>query len=233
MTYAEVFDVEAGFRALSKDEQTRCTALLSEAAIIIDAYNPDAGADAKQLVSCRMVRRQLGEDDSTGGVSFPMGSTQGTRHGAGLQPELDHERRLFRRVVSFQAGKEAAGRGQPRGGPQPAGGLMLKGIDITLYEKTQSGTDEADAPVYTETPVTVHNVLVGEPSAEEITTELQLTGRRLAYTLAIPKGDAHDWNDVQVAFFGQHFRTCGGVVQGIERMIPLCWNKKVQVVRDE
>ena len=25
-----------------------------------------------------MVRRQLGEDDSTGGVSFPMGSTQGT-----------------------------------------------------------------------------------------------------------------------------------------------------------
>ena len=100
---------------------------------------------------------------------------------------------------------------------------MLKGIDITLYEKTQSGTDEADAPVYTETPVTVHNVLVGEPSAEEITTELQLTGRRLAYTLAIPK----------VAFFGQHFRTCGGVVQGIERMIPLCWNKKVQVVRDE
>lgn len=60
-----------------------------------------------------------------------------------------------------------------------------------------------------------------------------LDGRRLAYTLAIPKGDAHDWNDVQVAFFGQHFRTCGGVVQGIERMIPLCWNKKVQVVRDE
>ena len=69
---------------------------------------------------------------------------------------------------------------------------MLKGIDVTLYEKTQTGTDEADAPVYAETPVTVHNVLVGEPSAEEITTELQLTGRRLAYTLAIPKGDAHD-----------------------------------------
>ena len=59
---------------------------------------------------------------------------------------------------------------------------MLKGIDVTLYEKTQTGTDEADAPVYAETPVTVHNVLVGEPSAEEITTELQLTGRRLAYT---------------------------------------------------
>lgn len=78
MTYAEVFDVEAGFRALSKDERTRCAALLSEAAIIIDAYNPDAGEDAKRLVSCRMVRRQLGEDGSGDAVTFPMGATQGT-----------------------------------------------------------------------------------------------------------------------------------------------------------
>ena len=78
MLYAEVQDVEAGFRALSKEEQTRCVALLSEAAIIIDAYNPDAGADAKQLVSCRMVRRLLG--DGTGGETplYPMGATQGS-----------------------------------------------------------------------------------------------------------------------------------------------------------
>ena len=110
---------------------------------------------------------------------------------------------------------------------------MLKGIDIILYEKTQTGEDAFHAPIYEETPVTVHNVLVGEPSAEEVTTELQLTGRRLAYTLAIPKGDAHDWDNVRVEFFGQTFRTCGGVVQGIESMVPLCWNKKVQVVRYE
>ena len=110
---------------------------------------------------------------------------------------------------------------------------MLKGIDITLYSKTQTGEDRFHDPTYEETPVTVHNVLVGEPSAEEITTELHLTGRRLAYTLAIPKGDTHDWTDAKVEFFGQTFRTCGGVVQGIERMIPLCWNKKVQVVRFE
>lgn len=76
MTYAEVQDVEAGFRALSKEEQTRCAALLSEAAIIIDAYNPDAGEDAKRLVSCRMVRRLLGDGEDA--VSFPMGATQGT-----------------------------------------------------------------------------------------------------------------------------------------------------------
>ena len=63
--------------------------------------------------------------------------------------------------------------------------------------------------------------------------QIQLTGRRLAYTLAIPKGDTHDWEDAKVEFFGQSFRTCGGVVQGIESMIPLCWNKKVQVVQFE
>lgn len=110
---------------------------------------------------------------------------------------------------------------------------MLKGIDIILYARTKTGEDAFRSPVYEETPVTVHNVLVGEPSAEEVTTELQLTGRRLAYTLALPKGDAHDWNDVRVEFWGQTFRTCSGAVQGIEPMIPLRWNKKVQVVRYE
>ena len=54
------------------------TALLSEAALIIDTYNADADADRKRLVSCRMVRRQLGEDDSGDAVTFPMGATQGT-----------------------------------------------------------------------------------------------------------------------------------------------------------
>ena len=76
MLYAEVQDVEAGFRALSKEEQTRCVALLSEAAVIIDHYNPDADADTKRVASCRMVRRPLGDGED--GVSFPMGATQGT-----------------------------------------------------------------------------------------------------------------------------------------------------------
>ncbi len=76
MLYAEVQDVEAGFRALSKEEQTRCVALLSEAAVIIDHYNPDADADTKRVVSCRMVRRPLGDGED--GVSFPMGAPQGT-----------------------------------------------------------------------------------------------------------------------------------------------------------
>lgn len=76
MTYATVKQVEAGFRELTGEEQTLCAVLLDEAAIIIDNYNVNAPAEAKQLVSCRMVRRQLG--DGATASQFPMGSTQGT-----------------------------------------------------------------------------------------------------------------------------------------------------------
>lgn len=108
---------------------------------------------------------------------------------------------------------------------------MIRGIDVTLYTKTQTGTDAFHAPVYEDIPEIVHNVLVGEPAAEDLVNELQLYGKRLAYTLALPKGDAHDWHDVTVEFFGQKFRTYGDVTQGIESMIPLAWNKKVKVER--
>lgn len=82
MSYATTQDVEAGFRTLSKDEQAKCTALLEEAALIIDSYNKDAQEDAKKVVSCRMVRRQLYDGDS-GGVTYPMGATQGTASALG------------------------------------------------------------------------------------------------------------------------------------------------------
>ena len=108
---------------------------------------------------------------------------------------------------------------------------MIRGISITLYERRQTGTDAFGAPILEERPVLVPNVLIGEPTAEDLVNELQLSGKRLAYTLGIPKGDSHDWQDVTVEFFGQKFRTYGDVTQGIEAMIPLCWNKKVKVER--
>jgi hypothetical protein len=77
VAYATIDDVASGFRDLTVIEKERCTALLDEAAIIIDAYNADASDDAKKVVSCRMVRRQLGYDGDGSG-QFPMGSTQGT-----------------------------------------------------------------------------------------------------------------------------------------------------------
>lgn len=109
----------------------------------------------------------------------------------------------------------------------------MRGIDIIRYDRTQTGTDGFGAPIYSETPEVVRNVLVGEPSTEDIINDLQLYGKRLAYTLALPKGDTHDWSNITVEFFGQKFRTYGGVTEGIEAMIPLRWNRKVKVERYE
>lgn len=110
---------------------------------------------------------------------------------------------------------------------------MLKGIDVTLYGKCRTGEDAFGAPIYEETPEIVRNVLIGEPETADIISEQQLYGRKLAYTLALPKGDAHDWTNVTVEFFGQRFRTYGDVTEGIESMLPLSWNRKVKVERCE
>lgn len=106
-----------------------------------------------------------------------------------------------------------------------------KGITVILYERSESGKDGFNKPIYTETPVEVANVLIGEPSTDEITNEINLSGKRLAYTLAIPKGDSHVWTDRKVSFWGQTFHTIGEPTQGIEDLIPLSWNKKVKVER--
>lgn len=107
----------------------------------------------------------------------------------------------------------------------------MKGITIQLLEKTEPGKDAFNNPTYTESWVNVNNVLVGEPSSEDITDTYNLTGKHLAFVLAIPKGDTHRWNDTQVRFWGQTFRTIGFPTQGIESLIPLDWNMKVKVER--
>lgn len=109
----------------------------------------------------------------------------------------------------------------------------MRGIDIVLYDKVQTGVDPFNHPVYEDVAETVSNVLVGEPSTQEIVDTVNLTGKVLAYTLAIPKGDTHTWTDRKVSFFGETFRTIGAPTQGIEDLIPLSWNKKVRVERHE
>lgn len=107
--------------------------------------------------------------------------------------------------------------------------MRLKGITIELKERTLTGTDDFNRNVYSDEWVKVDNVLVGEPSADEATNTLNFTGKHIAYTLAIPKGDTHAWIDTEVRFFGKTFKTIGEPIQGIEEMIPLKWHKKVQV----
>lgn len=75
MAYATAEQVEAGFRSLDEDELSVCEALLDEAAVLIDAAAPNASDEARRVVSCRIVRRAIGDSDT---ASVPIGSTQGS-----------------------------------------------------------------------------------------------------------------------------------------------------------
>ena len=80
MAYATWNDVQARMnRTLSESEQSICTVLLDDAAVMIDTYNVNASADAKKVVSCRMVSRALSNDS----IDVPIGATQGSMSGLG------------------------------------------------------------------------------------------------------------------------------------------------------
>lgn len=108
---------------------------------------------------------------------------------------------------------------------------MIKGITVTLINKKEVGRDPFNRPIYEDVEIEVDNVLVSPVSTDDIVNTLELTGKKAVYTLAIPKGDTNDWEDAEVIFFGQRWRTFGMVTEGIEHLIPLDWNKKVMVER--
>lgn len=112
----------------------------------------------------------------------------------------------------------------------------MKGVTVTLTKKTQTGTDAFGQPVYSTTTIDVSDVLVGEPTTDDITNNLTMYGKRIVYTLAIPKGDANEWEDTYVTLpapMSGTFHTVGIPTAGIEENIPLRWNKKVHLERFE
>lgn len=106
---------------------------------------------------------------------------------------------------------------------------MIKGITVILYDNIQTGTDGFNHPVYAEQPITVENVLISPLTSQELITSTSLYGKKAVYTLAIPKGDTHSWENRIVEFFGRKWKTFGFMTKGIEDNIPLAWNGKIQV----
>ena len=107
----------------------------------------------------------------------------------------------------------------------------MKGGTVGLVVKTQTGTDPFGHPIYSEEIVQINDVLVGQPSSDEVLSTLNLTGKRIAYTLGIPKGDTHVWTDTEVIIWGERFRTIGFPKTGTQANIPLRWGQNVQVER--
>lgn len=109
----------------------------------------------------------------------------------------------------------------------------IKGITVVLVDKIKTGSDPFGNAIYEDSDIEVENVLVSPTSTDDVVNQLNLTGKKAVYTLAIPKGDAHEWEDKEVLFFGKRWRTFGMPLEGIEELIPLDWNKKVMVERYE
>lgn len=106
---------------------------------------------------------------------------------------------------------------------------IIRGTEVILINKKEVGRDPLGAPIYEDIEIKVDNVLISPTSSEDITTQLNLTGKKALYTLAIPKGDKNIWEDQEVRFFGKRWRVFGASLEGIEDLIPLSWNKKVMV----
>lgn len=81
MAYATIEDIQKRItRELSEEEKKVCEALLDDAAVIIDSYNDGADAEAKQVVSCRLVIRAIGDGSES---DIPIGATQGSQSALG------------------------------------------------------------------------------------------------------------------------------------------------------
>ena len=107
----------------------------------------------------------------------------------------------------------------------------MKGTTVQLVVGTVTEYDPMGNPVETEELVDIPDVLVGQPSTDDITSTIQLYGKRIDYVLGIPKGDDHNWTDTSVYIKGEKFRTIGYPMTGEQANIPLRWGKNVKVQR--
>lgn len=111
--------------------------------------------------------------------------------------------------------------------------MGIKGITVTLLEKTKIGVDTFNQPIYKETEIEINDVLVVPSSNDDIVTSQDLVGKKAVYTLGIPKGDTHNWENARVKFFNKIWSVFGFSIEGIEENIPGRWHKKVMVERYE
>lgn len=110
---------------------------------------------------------------------------------------------------------------------------MIATETVVLVEKQQTGVDEFNAPVFSLVETPIKNVVVGSPTFDQAISELNLTGKRLAFILGIPKGDNHNWIDTTVIIRDQKFKTYGAPLLQTEANVPGPWNLQVKVEKYE
>lgn len=108
---------------------------------------------------------------------------------------------------------------------------MINGITIALINLVETGKDGFNNPIYDEVTTQVDDVLVAPSSSDDVIDSTNLYGKKAIYTIAIPKGDTHIWENQVVEFFGERWIVFSLPMTGIESNIPLRWNTKYYVER--
>lgn len=122
MAYATVADVSARTtRTYSAQEEAVITALLEDAAVMIDSYGKTASNDAKKVVSCRMVVRAMGDGTEYG---VPMGATQGSMAAGGYTQSWTMSGGATGELYIGKAEKQLLGVGNRIGSHSPVEGMV-------------------------------------------------------------------------------------------------------------
>lgn len=108
---------------------------------------------------------------------------------------------------------------------------MIQGITVTLMERTQTGVDGFNRPVYTTQAIEVDNVLVYPATSEDVIGEINLSGKHLEYYLCVPKGDIHEWTDQKVNFFSVDWHVYSLPEEWIDANNPSMWNRRFKCER--
>lgn len=110
---------------------------------------------------------------------------------------------------------------------------MIKGETVILFNTIEKGKDPFGGSIIEEQELEVKDVLVGNPSTEAVVGELNISGKRIAYVLGIPKGDKNDWKDRKVMIRGEAYKTFGFPLTQTAENVPGKWNTQVKVEKYE
>lgn len=107
--------------------------------------------------------------------------------------------------------------------------MVLNQTTIQIKTRTQTGVDDLNRPVHTEEWEDVSGCVVGSPSSEDIESEMNLSGKRIAYEIFLPNDDTHTYPGASVRINGKEYRVIGDVKESFVSFSHIPCNKLISV----